>query len=82
MATLLSELLSAGATLRAQPIPARGDDPELDLEMASYRQTVELLRDVLPSIHRQLLAERARIEAQRARVQSASAWAHASRQTL
>jgi hypothetical protein len=40
------------------------------------------LRDLLPSLHRQLLAERSRLEAQRSRVQSAAQWARASRQTL
>jgi hypothetical protein len=82
MAALLSELLQAGAGFRAQPIPAKGDDPELDGELDQYRRNVERLRDLLPSIHRQLLAERARLEAQRARVRSAAEWARASRQTL
>jgi len=82
MAALLSELLRAGAALRAQPIPAKGNDPELDVELETYRGHVERLRDLLPSIHRQLLAERARIEGQRSRVQSVTAWARASRQTL
>jgi hypothetical protein len=82
MAALLSELLCAGAALRAEPIPAKGNNPELDLELERYRRQVERLRDLLPSIHRQLLAERARIEDQRSRVHSAAAWARASRQTL
>jgi hypothetical protein len=92
MAALLSELLRAGAALRAEPIPAKGkgngndngnsNDPELDSELELYRRNVERLRDLLPSIHRQLLAERARLEAQRARVRSAAEWARASRQTL
>jgi hypothetical protein len=82
MAALLSELLGAGAELRAQPIPAKGDDPELDEELAQYRCNVERLRQLLPSIHSQLLVERARLEAQRAQVRSAAEWARASRQTL
>ena len=82
MAALLSELLRAGAGLRAEPIPAKGNDPELDGELELYRRNVERLRDLLPSIHNQLLAERARLEAQRARVRSAAEWARASRQTL
>ncbi len=79
---LLSELLHAGAELRAHPIPAPGTDPELDAELSQYRRNVERLRELLPSIHSQLLVERARLEAQRARVQSATEWARASRQTL
>jgi hypothetical protein len=79
---LLSELSRAGAELRAQPIPARGTDPEFDAELEQYRRSVERLREILPSIHSQLLVERARLEAQRARVRSAAEWARASRQTF
>jgi hypothetical protein len=82
MGALLSELLAAGAGLRTPALPAAGDDRELDHELAEYRQQVERLRDLLPSIHRALLAERARIEAQRSRLQSTTEWARASRQTL
>jgi hypothetical protein len=82
MSALLSELLSVGAGFRAQPLPVPGNDLELDGELREYRRQVERLRDLLPSIHRELLAERARIELQRARMQSAAEWARASRQTL
>lgn len=82
MGALLSELLAAGAGLRAQPLPVRGNDLELDNELAEYRRQVVRLRDFLPSIHRALLTEKARIEAQRSRLQSATEWARASRQTL
>lgn len=82
MAALLSELLSAGKELRAEPLPAKGCDPEFDVELDRYHRLVEQLRDLLPSIHRQLLEERTRLEAQRARAQSAAEWARASRQTL
>jgi hypothetical protein len=82
MATLLSELLRTGASLRADPLPMAGDDPELNLELDQYRSNVERLRKLLPSIHSQLLAERARLEGQRARVQSAVQWARASRQAF
>jgi hypothetical protein len=82
MAALLSELLRAGIDLRAQPIPVKGNDPEMDAELEKYRCNVERLRELLPSIHNQLLLERARLEAQRACVRSAAEWARASRQTL
>jgi len=82
MAGLLSELLRTGAWLHAQSLPAFGSDPQLNLELECYRGNVERLRELLPSIHRQLLAERARLETQRARVRSAVEWAHASRQAL
>jgi hypothetical protein len=82
MAGLLSELLRAGVGLRAEPLPAKGTDPEWDRELDEYRGNVERLRNLLPSIHRDLLAERARLECQRTRVRSAAEWARASRQTL
>jgi hypothetical protein len=82
MGALLSELLRAGAGLRAEPLPAKGSDPELETELDEYRRHVERLRELLPSMHRQLLAERARLESQRSRVRLASEWARASRQTL
>lgn len=68
MAGLLSELLRAGAVLRARPLPAKGDDPELDRELERYRNHVERLRELLPSLHRNLLMERARLEARRSAV--------------
>jgi hypothetical protein len=82
MAGLLSELLRTGTWLRAEPLPARGADPELNLELERYRGNVERLQHLLPSIHSQLMAERARLEARRARVQCAAEWARASRQAL
>jgi hypothetical protein len=82
MAGLLSELLRAGSWLSAEPLPATGTDRDLNFELARYRANVERLRDLMPSIHRQLLSERAHLEAQRSRVQSASEWARASRQAF
>ena len=82
IAALLSELCRVGAWLRVEPLPAKGDDPEFGQELEQYRRNVELLRGLMPSIQGQLLAERARLEAQRARVMSAADWARASRQTL
>jgi hypothetical protein len=82
MAALLSELVRVGAGLRAQPLPLPGNDAELDRELDTYRRNVERLREVLPSIHTQLLVERARLEAQWTRIHSASQWARASRETL
>jgi hypothetical protein len=82
MTALLSELLRAGAGLRAHPLVSPNPDPALDSELVIYRKLVERLRDLMPSIHSHLLAERARLELQRFRVQSAAEWARASRQTL
>ena len=82
MAALLSELLRAGAGFRAEPISAKGNNPDLDRELETYHGNVERLRDLLPSIHNQLLAERSRLEVQRSRLRTAAEWARASRQTL
>lgn len=82
IAALLSELLRVGTDLRAQPLIVKGNDSELDDELDTYRRNVERLRELLPSIHTQLLMERARIETQWARIRSAEQWARASRETL
>jgi hypothetical protein len=82
MGGVLSELLHTGQWLRAEPLPRQVEDPELLGELEQYRRHVERLNALLPSIHSGLLAERARLESQRARVQAATEWARASRQTL
>src|SRR5260370_37317442 len=65
MAALLSELLHAGAGLRAKPLPAKGEDPELEAELETYRSLVERLRELLPRIHGPLVAERDQFVTQR-----------------
>jgi hypothetical protein len=80
MAGLLSELLRAGEWLRTGLPQQR--DMELEAELATYRQNVERLRELLPSIQRVLLGEKARLEGQRTRVDSATEWVRGSRQTL
>lgn len=78
---LLSELLRAGVWLRGAARPEeRG--VQLQAEMGEYRQNLERLRDRMPAIHRCLLAERARLEAERTRIESAVEWVQGSRQTL
>src|SRR5260370_7689319 len=71
MAALLSELLRAGAGLRAKPLPAKGDDPELEAQLETYRNLVERLRELLPRIHHHLVADRADLGTQRNRVRFA-----------
>jgi hypothetical protein len=82
IASLLSALLGTGADIRAQGLPAPGTDKELERELSEYRNYVERLRDLLPSIHHQLVAERARIAAQRSRISAVAQWARVSSQTL
>jgi len=82
MAAIISELLGTGARLRAEPLPTAVDDPELHIQVERYRLHLERLLDFLPSLQRQLLAERARLENERVRVRAAAEWARASRQIL
>jgi hypothetical protein len=79
MSWLLSELLHAGEKLRTLP---REKDAGLERELSVYRANVERLRALLPSIHSTLLRERARLEQERSRVESAAEWMRRSRQTL
>lgn len=76
---LLSELMRAGEWLRHLPSEK---DAALERELSAYRQNVERLRDLLPLIHSTLLRERARLEQERARIESAAEWARRSSQTL
>src|SRR5579863_5864396 len=79
MAGLLSELMRAGAGLRSLPTD---QSRELENELSAYRKNVERLRELMPSIHATLLQERARLEKERGRLESAAQWARSSRQTL
>jgi len=76
---ILSELMRVGRFLRAaQP---EGNEA-VQKELGIYRKHVEQLRTLLPSIHLALLHERARLEQERHRLNSAEEWVRASRQTL
>src|ERR1700757_3568955 len=77
---LLSELLRAGQWLRGGLPDPR--DVQLQAELGEYRRNLERLRDQMPAIHSHLLAERARLEGERSRIESAMEWAQSSRQTL
>jgi hypothetical protein len=76
---LLSDLLRTGEWMRQ--LPAR-PDAELEAQVTQYRRNLERLRGLLPSIHQVLLRERARLETERARIESAAQWARRSRETL
>lgn len=78
---LLAELRIAGGYLR-EGIPQAGNSPDLTTEIASYWSHLERLRDVLPLIRCQLLAERARLAAQQEKVEATANWAQASKQSL
>lgn len=76
---ILSELMRVGQFLRAAQ---HEPDSTVQQELGIYRKHVEQLRSLLPSIHATLLHERARLEQERQRLNSASEWVRASRQTL
>jgi hypothetical protein len=81
LTNLLAELLSAGDCLRRMPAGSTRD-AELEQEISEYRQNLEQLARILPSVHGRLLAERARLESVRVRLSAAEAWARASKNTL
>lgn len=79
MAGLLSELMRAGAQLRALPDEKQS---ELETELSEYRLIVERLRMFLPMIQSALLQEKSRLEKERSRLRGAAEWAGRSQQTL
>ncbi len=79
MSAVLSELMQAGALL--QRCSQVSDEP-MHNELSLYREHVQRLRTLLPSLHDSLLREREQLALRLARVQSASEWVEASRQTL
>jgi len=77
---LLSEVLRAAECLRGQPVPS--ETIELAQATIEYRTNLEQLREFLPQVHGNLLAEKSRLEAARAQVAAAAAWAQTSSRTL
>jgi hypothetical protein len=82
MSGLMSLLIQVGERLRNLPQNQNNKDSQLEHEVGDYRRNVERLRMVLPSIHNSLLRERARLEQERLRVESAAEWVRCSRETL
>jgi hypothetical protein len=76
---LLSELSRAGQLLRDCSMQK---DSEVEREMFQYRGQVQRLRDLLPGMRCILLAERARLECERKRLNATAHWARMSRHTL
>lgn len=73
MAAILAEVMRVGDWLQAGL--ARDPDPVLQQELGRYRLHLEQLRATLPGVYTRLLTERSRIQAERAHLESASAWA-------
>ena len=78
LARVLAELLLAGEFLR-DGVAGAESDPELSGQIGEYRKNVERLRSLLPTLHANLLNERARLESERAHLELAAEWARASR---
>jgi len=81
LAGLLAEVVRATDCLRRRDVHASAD-PELEHEISEYRSHLEQLAKVLPSVSGRLLTEKARLQAARAHVTKAAAWAQARAKTL
>ncbi|HEX3353813.1 MAG TPA: hypothetical protein VHS34_13420 [Terriglobales bacterium] len=79
--SLLAELTRTAAWLRRVP-PAALEDVDLAQEISDYRQNLEQLQTLLPTIQQQLLATKIRLELAGNHVTAARAWANASQGTL
>ncbi|HEY1271073.1 MAG TPA: hypothetical protein VGF08_03780 [Terriglobales bacterium] len=76
---LLTELLRMNQWLSEEGAKARLHAWGTGIE--EYLDLLERLRQLLPALHAGLLTERARLEAERTHLESASSWADSSRQT-
>ena len=78
---LLSEILRGAECLR-QPSANSGIRAEFDPQLLEYRRHLESLSRFLPELHRNLLAEKSRLEIAQTGLAAAAAWAQASGKTL
>jgi len=78
---LLSEILRAAECLRR--LPAKSEvTPALEQQSLEYLGNLQKLKQFLPKLHRNLLAEKSRLETAQAHLTTAAAWAQASQKTL
>lgn len=77
---LLAELRWAGQLLGS--VSPADRSAVLSSALAAYRQKLEPLREFLPTIQRQLLLEKLRLEVKRNQLDATAEWARRSRQTL
>jgi hypothetical protein len=78
---LLREIQRAADCLRHRPADSE-TVVALQKETLEYLSNLEKLKHVLPDLHRNLLAEKTRLETAETHVASAAAWAQASKRTL
>jgi hypothetical protein len=76
---LLTRLQEAGERLGSE-LPGDGQAPTVEVD--TYYENLEQLREVLPALHARLLAERTQLERERRHLRAASGWAQASKETL
>lgn len=81
LAAVLAELQRATESLRTIS-PGSALTSEWEKEIAEYRSQVQRLEQILPTIEKRLLTEKVRLEAARAHVAAAMAWAEARKKTL
>jgi hypothetical protein len=77
---LLGEILRAAECLRLQPPQSEG--MEFTQASLEYRTNLVKLRDFLPELQGNLLAERSRLEIAQAHVAAAAEWARTGAKTL
>ena len=78
---LLSEILRAAQCL--QCLPANSEvSAALEQQSLEYRSNLERLQHLLPELHRNLLAEKSRLENAQTNLTSAAAWARTSQKTF
>jgi hypothetical protein len=78
---LLGEILRAAECLRHPP-PHSEAILAFEKESLEYRSNLEKLKEFLPGLHGNLLAEKSRLEAAQTHVAAAAAWARASKKTI
>jgi hypothetical protein len=77
---LLAELQHSASCLRNLPMASL--DAEMLSEISEYRSQIQQVAKILPSLQARLLIERVRLEAARAHVAKAAAWAQGSKKVL
>jgi hypothetical protein len=78
---LLAELLPAADCLPGM-LAAGAADAELANEISEYRNNLQKLEKILPSVQGRLLVEKARLQTLQSHMTAAKAWAQASQGTL
>ena len=78
---LLSEILGAAQCM--QCLPANSEvSAALEQQSLEYLGNLQRLKHFLPELHRNLLAEKSRLENAQTNLTSAAAWARTSQKTL